>query len=190
MNLEQQLGLSLDMLALGLYSWGLAHLAPADGVCPAPLKELLPATPPAHLTSPREQQMTAWQDWSLLFDDFFKLRENLYDGQRMAALLPAEGLEKLWAAILAIEPAWVDKSYRWAKRLFSNALTEWQTVMHQTIALDSPAWLSNETQALLERLSQAGIEGVPLTDLPPAALTELAEQALDVYRRLRVGLTA
>lgn len=187
-NLEQQLGLPLEMLALGLYSWRLAHLTPADNICPAPLKRVLPATPPAHLTSPREQQLAAWQDWQLLFDDFFKLRENLYDGHRVAVLLSAEDLESLWATILAIRPERVEKNYRWAKRLFCNALTEWQTVMQHTIGLDLPARLSAEAQTWLARLSQGESRGIPLADLPPAVLAELTEQAPAVYRRLRIQL--
>jgi hypothetical protein len=189
-TLEAQLGLSLESLALGLYSWGLVHLAPADSVCPAPLAGWMPTALPAHLTSPREQQITAWQDWRLLFDDFFKLRENLYDGQRITALLPTAGLEPVWAAVLALEPQRVDKGYRWAKRLLSNALTEWQTVMRQTLELDSPKRLSSETQAWLNRLSQGKGDDVLLVDLPPAVLTELAEHAPGVYRCLRVELGA
>ncbi len=187
-DLEEQLGLPLETLALGLYSWGLAHLSPGDYVSQAPLKGVLPATTLAHLTSPREQQLAAWQDWQLLFDDFFKLRENLYDGQIVAALLPAEGLESLWTTILAIRPERVKKSYRWAKRLFSNALTKWQTVMQQTIAQDSPVRLPEEMQVWLEYLIQSGERGVLLSDQPLAFLAELERAVPDVYLRLRLRL--
>ena len=80
------------------------------------------------------------------------------------------------------------RSFRWAKRLLSNALAEWQTVMQQTIALDSPAQLSNEAQTWLARLSQGEVAGVPLADLPPAVVTELAMHAPEFYNRLRVRL--
>lgn len=184
-RLEDQLGLSLARLALGLYSWGLVHLAPEAAVGPWSLQ---PGPAAVHLTSRHEQQVTAWQEWQSLFDDFFKLRENLYDGQRITALGATADLEPLWAAVLALEPERVDKSYRWAKRLFSNALAEWQTIMRQRIELSAPAPLSPKAEAWLVRLSQAESGGLPLAEMSPAVLSELAESAPALYRRLQVRL--
>lgn len=185
-NLEQQLGLPLETLALGLYSWGLAYLAPADGVIPLPLRGILPSVSSAHLTSRREQQVTAWQDWKLLFDDFFKLRENLYDGGRLTYLTQQAPLECVFDDILNLDTRQIDKAFRWRKRLLSSAINEWQTLMGQAIELDGPAQLSSQTQQWMARIIQAGDHGELLAELPEEIVAELAHNSPSFYHRLRV----
>lgn len=193
-QLEAELGLPLEELALGLYAWGLVHfeatmMAEQTAPC-SPLLPLLPAKYPVYLPVDRLQQTEAWQEWQALFDDFFQLRENLYDGQRLRGLAQTRPFAEIFAAIVTIESTRIDKAYRWGKRLLVNAVSDWQGLIRQAAPVDSRSPLSPPAQLWLGRLNQAGATGLPLTELPLPVLAELAEYTPELYHRLQLRLTA
>ena len=190
-QLENELGLGLEELGLGLYAWGLVHFEASilEPVSPrTPLQNWLPGRSPVYLPVDEVQQAATWQEWQALFDDFFQLRENLYDGQRLRALGTGWLVADLFAALLSVDPARIDRSYRWGKRLLANALADWQVLIRHAAPVDAHSPLSPPAQHWLARLAQAGPDGLPLTNLPAEILAELARNAAAQPHHLRVRL--
>ncbi len=190
-HLEAQLGLNLEKLALALYVWGLRHLDPSLILLPPlppTLQRLTTTATNLYLPLASQQKADYWQMWQRFFDDFFKLRKNLYDGYRLQKLTRPEDIEEVLGIILVLEPQRIDKAYRWGKRPLSRVVGEWQAMMRQVVRLDTQTELSSQAQVWMSRLSKAGEEETPLVTVPLEVVTELAGSAPDFFHRLRVRL--
>ncbi|MFQ5580708.1 MAG: hypothetical protein ACE5FZ_08850, partial [Nitrospiria bacterium] len=187
-QLEAQLGLSLEELALALYLWGLIHFDQRPASLP-PLPDHLKnftALSNYYLPVDPQQKAVCWQEWQWFFDDFFKLRENLYDGGRLNYITRQESLEGVFDVIFNLDTRQIDKAYRWGKRLLSSVINEWQIMMGQAIELDGQTQLSSQAQLWMARIIQAGDQGELLADLPKGIVAELANNSPSFYHRLRV----
>src|SRR5258708_24862462 len=139
-SLETKLGMSLEQLALSLYLCGLTiSIRQLDAVVPLPAHitdEVTAHTRHSSANIYKHKEMYQ-KEWAQFFEDFFKLRENLYDGNRLAILCSGRSVEDILRDVLTIDTAKVGKEYRWGKRLFSTALAEWQEVMKPELASDA-----------------------------------------------------
>lgn len=190
-QLKNQLGLEIDELALALYVWGLIHLERTpNNMPPLPdsLTDWMTTQPSYYLPLTPDQKAMCWQEWQQFFDDFFKLRENVYDGTRLHKLAEPEFIEAIFYHLRNLDFRCIDKTYRWGKRLFSNALSEWQMMMGQVLIIEEQTPLSSQSKLWLTRLSQVGTQGMPLGEVPLEVMAELAENAPNFYRQLRIQL--
>jgi len=125
-RLEAQLGMKVDQLALALYTW----LAVVEG---------LPAERPpgfgdgfwAQVEAARAR-LSLWGDRPdealcrairHLFEDFFKLRENVYDGPWIARWVRGRGPEAWLEALMEVGPGRLERDYRLGKKPLRDALT-------------------------------------------------------------------
>jgi len=189
-RLEEQLGMPIAELALALYTW----LAIAQGV---PEKR-----PPGFGERFWEQveetraQFPVWrnepgeamcQSIRYLFDDFFRLRKNVYDGPRIARVIGGRTPEALLDALVAIAPKRVDEDYRLKKRALRDVLTTVrETIQRWRQPRGEDGDLSAAARAVVETLEDDGNRGVPLHEVPSEVFSELREGRPELYAALRV----
>ena len=189
--LETQLGTSLERLALSLYLWGLAtSTRQLDGVAPLPAHIADDVTIHSHLSSVSAytRKETYQKEWFQFFEDFFKLRENLYDGPRLATLCSGRSVSDIMRDVLTIDTEKVGKEYRWGKRLLYNVLAEWQEVMRQELASDAHPALSSDLQKWVNRLQEAGSEGLSVAEVPLEVIAALVHNKTNFTTRLKIYL--
>lgn len=189
--LETQLGTSLERLALSLYLWGLAtSIRQLDGVAPLPVHITDEVTLHSRRSSvsPHTRKETYQKEWVQFFEDFFKLRENLYDGPRLATLCSGRSIGDIMRDILTIDTTKVGKEYRWGKRLLYNVLAEWQEEMRRELTSDAHTALSWELQEWVNRLQKVGGEGLSLAEVPLEVIAALVHNNTDFTTRLKVYL--
>ncbi len=189
-RLETQLGMPIEELVLALYTW----LAIAQGVPPK--------RPPGFGEGFWEQveetraRLPVWRDEPdeavcqsirYLFDDFFRLRKNVYDGPRIARVIGGRAPEALLDALTAIAPGHVDEDYRLKKKPLRDALaTVQETVQRWRQPRDEDGNLSAAARAVVETLGSDGNRGVPLCEVPSEVFSELREERSELYAALRV----
>src|SRR5690606_32644864 len=128
--LEAQLGMPPDELALALYVWqsvveGLPDLRP-----PGFGEALWRWIEVAHvqllsLGGPLGTERLS-SAIGALFEDFFKLRDNVYDGARIAQLLHDSSPETLIVRLTEIDPKGLDRDYWLDSRPVVEALVDVQ----------------------------------------------------------------
>jgi len=194
--LETQLGVRADELALAMYVLWL-------------VVEGLPEERPAgldvgFLTQVKTvYQQIAWWGQSLdgelgqsirrLFEDFFRLRKNVYDGPRIARLVAERSLETLLTSLTQANPRQLDKDFLLAGHSLCEVLTEPQALTKRVLGQRArPTFecedLSPSRQAFLEALLVAGEQGIPLSEVSEDAWGELREKRPGVYAAMRVLL--
>jgi hypothetical protein len=122
-----------------------------------------------------------------LFDDFFRLRKNVYDGPRIARMIGGRAPEALLDARTAIAPGRVDEDYRLKKKPLRDVLSTVQETVqrwHQPRGEDED--LSAAARAVVETLGSDGDRGVPLREVPSEVFSELREERPELYAALRV----
>ncbi len=122
-----------------------------------------------------------------LFEDFFKLRENVYDGPRIARLLSGRGPEALLDTLLRVDVARLDTGYRLGGTPLRDVLTTAQGMIRRWERTDGGGdTLSPSTQGVLDALLSGDGEGVPLRQVPTETLIELRAARPDLYATLRI----
>ncbi|MBU1748147.1 MAG: hypothetical protein KKA73_10705, partial [Chloroflexi bacterium] len=184
-QLETQVGLTLDELALALYVF-LVVADPATPRLPGFDEAAWETMEGLRVERGRPTLSAALaQAVRDLYDDRFKLRDNVYDGPRPARLLlertPSEWLEML----SCIETAAVDRDYELGKALLRDALMEVQDAIQ---CWQEPAvlTLSPAAQAVLDVLLVKGGSGVPLSQVSAEVWSELQIVQPNVYALLEV----
>lgn len=190
-RLEAALGMPVDQLAAALYVLWLVIEGQTEDGMPGLDAGLLSQTRAIHHEAAR--QGTSWErKWAQpipqLYDDWFKLRENVYDGPRLARLLGGRTAEEILALLPRIPARNVDKDYRLGRERLSEALHQAGLAAEQILARrqsDEEA-LSPAGQALWARLQETGKRGVSLGDVAVETLGELRSKRPEQYNMLRV----
>src|SRR5262249_20406685 len=136
----------------------------------------------------RNKQWEAYQkEWFHFFEDFFRLRENLYDIPRLASLCNGKSLRDIKERILSINSSEIGKEYKWGKRPLQEVIAEWQEMMRKELAYDSGQYETiPQLREWIRHLSEVGHEGIPLTDLPVQVIKALTQENTPLTSRLRV----
>lgn len=192
-QLETQLGISLYELAIGLFVWhvlvgGLPDTRP-PGIDDRYWKQLETRHRQPYDPNLRSRAMQLSSPVWYLFEDFFKLRENVYDGPKIAALLNDRNPDTLLDLLMKIDPAQLDSDYRLDKKPLANTLSTVQEITRfWREAETTEANLSPTAQTILERLLIDDEQGVLLSQISPAVWQELQTMKPDVFATLRVKL--
>jgi hypothetical protein len=189
--LEEQLGMELALLAVCLGVWATdLHVSQIDRTVPLHeyiIREL--RVPPDRLSPYRNKRWEGYRkEWVQFFEDFFKLRENLYDIPRLHHLCDGKSLQDMKEGILSINSPQIGKEYRWGKRLLREVIAEWQEMMRRELAQDSQYEAAPQLREWIKHFGEVGHEGIPLTDLPVKVINELTQENTAFASRLRVYL--
>jgi hypothetical protein len=120
-----------------------------------------------------------------LFDDYFRLRENVYDGLRTAQVISDRTTDVLMNALVGISSERLEKDYCLNSELLRDVLMvvqEMIQVWRQPI--DKGEELSPATQALLAALADDGQQSVQLCKVPIEAFSEIKEERPTIYEKL------
>lgn len=124
-----------------------------------------------------------------LFEDFFKLRENMYDGPRIAQVLNRRTLNDLLDVLLGVDVERLGKDYRLdgaplrdVLRTIQELLRNWQQKN------DTKERCLPTVDAVLDALETDGQEGVPFSQVPPEIWARLRETKPSIYEKLRVWI--
>ncbi|MBD3305289.1 hypothetical protein GF348_02870 [candidate division KSB3 bacterium] len=189
-RLEKQLEMPIEELVLALYTW----LAFAQGMpekCPPGFSggfwegiEDARAQFPIWQGEPDE---ALYRSVRHLFDDFFRLRKNVYDGSRIVRRIGGRAPEALLEALMEIAPEQVDKDYRLRKEPLKDVLaTVQETIEGWHQPRDEDEDLSVAAQAVVEILRKNGKRGVSLHKVPSEVFSELRDERPNLYAVLRV----
>jgi hypothetical protein len=188
--LEKQLAITLEELSLGLYTW----LAIIEGK---------PDVPPPGFSEDFWTQISriraefpVWQhkpddaickSIRYLFDDFFRLRKNVYDGPSITKVLRGRKPEELLDALMTIAPETVSEDYRLRKKPLRDVL---MMVLDIVESWRQPRKgeesLSTNAEALVKRLVNGDDQGVPLHQVPVEVLSELQKARPRYYESLHL----
>jgi len=195
-RLENQIGSSLETFALAAYVLrlllnGVPQLIPAG--IPSTQSEALQAIHEhlRYFIAPLPAQMVTLID--KLFDDFFKLRDNVYDSSRITYLLRENTIDSILRHLSLIQSASVDDVF-WLGNIplrdFIGRLNGRSMKILGALHNDSPTdilMLSPQGREVLGRLQQG--DGVPLNEIPVASWHDFHEKTPDFYQRMQVFLT-
>lgn len=189
-RLETQSGMPADELSLRLYVLLVLVEGPPDERPPGFGDTFWAQIEAAHarfsLWGHRLDERLGQAMWHL-FEDFFKLRDNVYDGLRITRLLGGREPGTLLDPLVQVDVARLDKDYR----LGGVPLKDVLTMVQETIRLwrradDKGGTLSPAGQALLDALLAAGERGIPLGKVAEETRVELREKRPGVYAAVRV----
>ncbi len=189
-RLVDQLGMMADEMALSLYVLSLVIKSPTAECPPGFDTSFWAQVSQVHMLFLRqgyqldeELHKTTW----LMFEDFFKLRENLYDGPRVAQLLSGRAPEALLEPLAQVDPTRLDKDYRLGGVPLREVLANAQEVIrHCQQTEDTGRAISLTTQRVLEVLQAANGQGILLSQVPAEVWIDLQTVKPDVYAKLRV----
>lgn len=190
-RLQQQVGMPVDVLALALYVFRLA----LDGV-PA---QKLPGFPPDFWDWLQGvHSLYGWTRDSLderakvalerFFNDFFQLRQNLYDGGRIQQLLQQYPPNTLFEQLLAVDLSLLDRDYRLSGKPLKEVLAAIQAIIRRVQTNDRHGDLSTPTQQILEQLETTDSKGVLFSEIPLETWIELEQLRPHLFAALRVRL--
>jgi hypothetical protein len=187
-QLEAQLGLSAEELALALYVVVLTIDGLPDQRLPsfddAFWNEIASLRASHRMIMLDEKQRQAIRD---LFDDFFKLRDNVYDGPRISGLLRGCTLASLLDILTQIDITTLDKDYRLGSIPLKDILEMMQEELEQrAIQKHKSTNLSPSAEAVLVALTTDKMHGVPLGQVSAEVWNELQSTRPDMYARLWV----
>jgi hypothetical protein len=189
-RLETQLGIPADELALSLYVLLIFAEGPPDERPPGSGDAFWTQVEAAHA------RFSLWghrldeglgQTIRHLFEDFFKLRDNVFNGPRITWLLGGREPEALLESLRQLDVAQLDKDYR----LGSVPLRDVLVMIQENTRLwrrahEKGDTLSTAGRALLDALIAAGERGIPLGEVPGETWVELREKRPGVYAAVRV----
>jgi hypothetical protein len=186
-QLEQQLGMRLELLALSLYVFALAVNGEA--------MFRIPACPPAFWSWLTELNRRyrwqqgyfdekIWKSIESLFADFFELRRAFYDGVRIQRLLEENDYHSLLERLCQINALQINKDYLLGGQPIQSVLQAVQTSIKKCERPEKVA-LSRPAQQLLDALERRAL---PLVEVPAETLEEIRTLQPEVYAALRVHL--
>jgi hypothetical protein len=189
-ELQRQIDLTLDNLALALYVFRLALEGVPVQRLPGFPSEFWVWLPEAHgrygwVQNTFAEKLKVGID--RLFDDFFQLRQNLYDGGRIRHILQHHPPDNLLEQLLAIDASALDKDFRLANKPLKEVLVTVQTIIQRCeYGGRDQEELSEVTQQIVERLEDS--EPVLFSQIPLATWTELKQSRPRLFAGLRVHL--
>ncbi|MHB8598522.1 MAG: hypothetical protein ACYDER_17120 [Ktedonobacteraceae bacterium] len=189
-SLEMQLGISLEKLALSMYVWrqiSAGGLPDEISLFPVHIKQEVVALSNRTFIAPGARQEAYRKECLQFFEDFFKLRENLFDGPRLALLCENRSAGDILGDILSVDPAKVGTEFRWGKRPLQEVLLDWQEIVEQGLAPYSAESLPPILQRWINRLDEVGGKGISFSEIPIEVITTLIHDA-SFATRLRVSL--
>ena len=189
-QLQRQLGLALDNMVLALYVFRLA----LDGVpelrLPGFSSEFWGWLSEAHDRYGWEQDTLADKikiGIDRLFEDFFQLRQNLYDGERIRHILEQYPPDNLLEQLLTIDTSSLDKDFRLASKPLREVLAAVQAIIQRCeYGPGGQEELSEVAQQLVEKLANS--KPVLFSQIPLAAWSELKQSRPRLFAGLRVHL--
>ena len=121
-----------------------------------------------------------------LFEDFFRLRENVLDGALVMQLCQ-QITEDCWLTpLLQIQSHSVDSAYVLGDRPLAETIREIQTAVDRWLDNSNGAVLSPASLAVLDDLVASGSNGIPLSELTREVLSELEAAQPAILATLRV----
>jgi hypothetical protein len=191
-RLVDQLEMEVDELALSLYVLSLVvEGGPAERV-PGLDDDFWAQIESIHSRRPKQTGQIdggLCQTLRYLFDDFFKLRDNVYDGSRVVRLLGGRTPEALLEPLRQIDPARLDKDYRLGGMLLREVLAVAQEALPSRGRVDNANdTLSSATQMVVERLLAAGGQRIPLCQVAEEIWRELQVKRPRLYSAMQVVL--
>jgi hypothetical protein len=191
-ELEAQLGMTLELLAVSLYVFKLA--VKGEGAY------RLPAFPPefwswlAEVNRRYRWQQDqfnekVWQSFEALFADFFELRQAFYDSARLQQLLQDNPYTSLLERLCQINVKQVDKDYLLGGRSLRKLIREVQATV-QKCETPEQITLSAPAQQVMAALAAGEKRPLPLTDVPLEILEEIQAVQPAMYAAIRIYLTA
>jgi hypothetical protein len=190
-RLEVQLGISVEYLSLQLYVLLCLVEGQPAGRVPGFSDEFWAQPQPTCIrASPRAAELAAAGGDAIcrLFDDWFRLRENVFDGQAVERLLNGRTLQAVLTPLVSVNSAQVDRDYWLGKQRLSEVLTQACSLTEEV--LTSPAHgeatLSPIVQNWLVRFHASGEQGLQLSELPVGVLADLQANRPDLCSVLRI----
>jgi hypothetical protein len=189
--LVEQVGMSVEELALCLFGW----LLIVDGTPP----ERPPGFSDAFWSQAGELHetrggasgsldRTLCEDIRSLFEDFFKLRENVYDGPMISVVLADRMPVGLLERILQIEPRRVDDEYRLGNRSLPSVLETLQKQIRQQTPEEPGRTLSPTAESVVATLLGDAQTDVAMSQIATEVWSEIRSTRPDIYSALRVRL--
>jgi len=193
--LEGQLGIPLERLSLALFVLrmllnGMPPLCP-PGIDPTLQEQLLNFHADLrYFIAPLPNQLVSYVD--KLFDDFFKLRDNVYDSPRLNSLTKTT-IEETLQILSTISSEHLDNNFCLGNIPLSELIQRIQIKISAVISV-----LNNQYPNHILRLSPQGKEilgqlqqgnSVPLGALPPTSWHDFYEQVPEFYQRMQVYLS-
>lgn len=190
-QLVKQVGMSLEEFALCVFAWllvayGIPELRP-PGFSDAFWMEVSDL----HETwggLPSELDGALHGDAKHLFEDCFKLRENIYDGPAIARSLSGRTPLHLLERLLVIQPLQVDPDYRLGNRSLASFLDTIQQQVHQWTSSASRQPTSQSAQSVIAALLRDSQAGVAMCQVGADVWSVIRSTRPDIYAALRVHL--
>lgn len=193
--LEIQLGMPLERLSLTLFILRiLLNGAPKfypPSIDPTLHQQLLTLhTDLRYFIAPLPNQLATYTD--KLFDDFFKLRDNVYDSPRLSTLTQTS-VENVLSTLSGISPERLDHNFWLGNIPLGDIIQRIQTIIEEVMSLlnnQSPnhiLFLTPQGREILGQLQQGN--SVPLGSLPPTSWHDFYEQTPEFYQRMQVYLS-
>lgn len=186
-QLEQQLGMRLELLALSLYVFALAVNGEAlirIPACPPDFWLWLTELNRRYRWQQGNFDEKIWKSIESLFADFFELRRAFYDGVRIQQLLEENDYRCLLEQLCQIDLLQIDKDYLIGGQPLQSALQEVQTSI-QKCERSEKMTLSRPAQQLLDALER---QALPLIEVPAETLEEIRTLQPEMYAALHVCL--
>jgi hypothetical protein len=188
-NLERQLGITLEDLSLGLYTWLAVVEGKPDALPPGFSEDFWAQIDRIRAEFPiwqHKPEDAICKSIRYLFDDFFRLRKNVYDGPSIAKVLRGRKPEELLDALMTMAPEAVDEDYRLRKKPLRDVLMMVQDIVRRwREPVGEETDLSAAARTLLKTL-ESGNGGIPLHQVPIEVFSELQTAKPNLYESLRV----
>lgn len=122
-----------------------------------------------------------------LFEDFFKLRENLFDGDKILQLTRELSPEELLTIITDIDENRIDKDYKLLTINLMSIIFEVKKEVNRCFNIENTQkFLSPPAEHTLKRLQKAGMRGLLMSEAPIEIWSEILSNKPALYERLRV----
>jgi hypothetical protein len=191
-RLTDQLGISVDEMTVFLYLWSMIVEHKSHEHPPGFGDDFWAQLTHDYIQSPiQEAQLDEGLHQAIrhLFDDFFKLRENIYDGLRIVDLLRGRTPKNLLDSLMCADVTRLDRDYRLDGMPLRDALLTIQEIVHLWRRVkNTESALSQVAQRVLDALMTGDGPGVLLVQVPVEVWAELQGARPDVYAKLCVVL--
>jgi hypothetical protein len=189
-QLELQLGMPIEVLALSLYtvlmvSAGTARVVPSSFDNTFLHQVNLMRVKYSDRIRRLDKQIQ--QSIQFFFEDYFKLRQNIIDGVKISQLSKELGPEELLSLIAQVNEAQIDKDYKLLNANLKKLIFEvTEEINRWRSAEDQPKFLSGPAENILDRLQKAGLRGLPMSEAPIEVWSEILKSGPGTYEHLRV----
>ena len=187
-QVADQMGMPLSRAAVHLYLFGLCLHEGQPRVPDLPLELRL-------WLIGEQQRRGAWRaqideqvrlNIAYLFEDFFKLRENVYDGPAVSHWCAKCAAGDWLAPIMDLTPERLDRDFLLGNISLAEVIAEVQSMVQRWRQGETFDGVSDAAQLLLLQLSSSGRTGVAFTSVPPEVWAELRDTHPEELAQLRV----